>query len=100
MLFQARPLPNQRTPDQVVQPQILSVTIKHGVRINIFKKLQNKENIQKLEGNQTMIDAFKAETCARKRGQCKICRRAIKRRDYIIGVYINGKGNEWDCRKM
>jgi len=40
-----------------------------------------------------------AETLARKEkgADCKICRRAIELGDHIMGVLINGLGNEWNC---
>merc|ERR1712107_302513 len=40
-----------------------------------------------------------AETWARfENGKCKICRRTIKLRDHIVGVWIDGLGHEWDCK--
>jgi len=43
---------------------------------------------------------YGARTLARFKGRCPKCPNRIELGDPIVGVYINGQGNAWDCKTM
>merc|ERR1712079_165401 len=47
-----------------------------------------------------LIYPNQAKTFARFKGKCAVCKEPIKKKDPIRGVFIDGKGHEWDCKTM